>query len=200
MVSTAVVVLEAFTLLALQFCDGEDLMSLYWSTWTMLQVGSLIAMVGIILALLHSLWDSKHPPWALAMGTPVLVIAGLLHLFHDCTKRGIKQMRRRPSGLTESGPSMSKEDTMETARDVDSSDADAYGKLRVELIGSTFDGGPIVRFLGPVPKSMRQQGDIIGYSDADRPIMAYRRGVVTCAPEPEPTAPSKEAQWGFADR
>lgn len=61
MVSTAVVVLEAFTLLALQFCDGEDLMSLYWSTWTMLQVGSLIAMVGIILALLHSLWDSKHP-------------------------------------------------------------------------------------------------------------------------------------------
>jgi hypothetical protein len=53
--------MEAYALLALQFCDGEDLMSLYWSTWTMIQVGSLIAMVGIILALLHSLSNRRHP-------------------------------------------------------------------------------------------------------------------------------------------
>jgi hypothetical protein len=53
--------MEAFALLALQFCDGEDLMPLYWSTWTMIQVGSLIAMVGIILALLHSLHNRQHP-------------------------------------------------------------------------------------------------------------------------------------------
>jgi hypothetical protein len=53
--------MEAYSLLALQFCDGEDLMSLYWSTWTMIQVGSLIAMVGIILALAHALNDRKHP-------------------------------------------------------------------------------------------------------------------------------------------
>lgn len=53
--------MEAYALLALQFCDGEDLMSLYWSTWMMIQVGSLIAMVGIILAMLHSLKNSKHP-------------------------------------------------------------------------------------------------------------------------------------------
>lgn len=59
--STFIVIMEAYALLALQFCDGEDLMSLYWSTWTMIQVGSLIAMVGIILALLHSLKDRKHP-------------------------------------------------------------------------------------------------------------------------------------------
>lgn len=59
--STVIVIMEAFALLALQFCDGEDLMSLYWSTWTMIQVGSLIAMVGIILALIHSLKDRKHP-------------------------------------------------------------------------------------------------------------------------------------------
>lgn len=60
-VSTVIVVMEAYALLALQFCDGEDLMSLYWSTWTMIQVGSLIAMVGIILALSHTLKDRKHP-------------------------------------------------------------------------------------------------------------------------------------------
>jgi len=59
--STVIVIMEAFCLMALQFCDGEDLISLYWSTWTMIQVGSLIAMVGIILALVHSLQDRTHP-------------------------------------------------------------------------------------------------------------------------------------------
>lgn len=59
--STVIVIMEAYALLALQFCDGENLMSLYWSTWTMIQVGSLIAMVGIILALLNSLRNRKHP-------------------------------------------------------------------------------------------------------------------------------------------
>lgn len=93
-VSTVIVVMEAYALLALQFCDGEDLMSLYWSTWMMIQVGSLIAMVGIILAMCHSLKESKHPPWALALGTPVLVIAGLLHLFHNCTKKRVKKMKK----------------------------------------------------------------------------------------------------------
>lgn len=61
LVSTVIVVMEAYTLLALQFCDGEDLMSLYWSTWTMIQIGSLIAMVGVILAMVHTLRDNVHP-------------------------------------------------------------------------------------------------------------------------------------------
>jgi ABC-type maltose transport system permease subunit len=61
LVSAAVVVMEAFSLLALQFCDGENLISLYWSTWTMIQVGSLIAMMGIILAMAHSLRNRRHP-------------------------------------------------------------------------------------------------------------------------------------------
>lgn len=60
-VSTVIVVMEAYSILALQFCDGEDLISLYWSTWTMIQVGSLIAMMGIILALAHSLRGRRHP-------------------------------------------------------------------------------------------------------------------------------------------
>lgn len=47
--------------MALQFCDGEDLISLYWSTWTMIQVGSLIAMAGIILALANTLRNRRHP-------------------------------------------------------------------------------------------------------------------------------------------
>lgn len=54
-------VIEVFCLLALQYCDGEDLMSLLWSTWTMLQLGSEIAILGIVLALWHHLYDIKHP-------------------------------------------------------------------------------------------------------------------------------------------
>lgn len=61
MMSTVIVVMEAYTLLALQFCDGEDLMSLYWSTWTMIQIGSLIAIVGVILAMFHTLRNKRHP-------------------------------------------------------------------------------------------------------------------------------------------
>lgn len=59
--STTIVIMEAYAIMALQFCDGEDLISLYWSTWTMIQVGSLIAMVGIILALANTLRGRRHP-------------------------------------------------------------------------------------------------------------------------------------------
>ncbi|KAF1730551.1 hypothetical protein CRV24_010014 [Beauveria bassiana] len=106
--STVIVIMEAYALLALQFCDGEDLMSLYWSTWTMIQVGSLIAMVGVILAMVHTLRDKRHPPWALALGTPVLVIAGLLHMCYLCTKARFQSLRRKPSADTETEPPFSR--------------------------------------------------------------------------------------------
>jgi hypothetical protein len=61
LVAGIAVVMEVFSLLALQFCDGEDLMSLYWATWTMLQLGAEIAILGVILALYHALFDIKHP-------------------------------------------------------------------------------------------------------------------------------------------
>jgi hypothetical protein len=61
LVSTVIVIMEAYALLALQFCDGEDLMAFYWSSWTTIQVGTWIAMVGIILALLHSFQNRKPP-------------------------------------------------------------------------------------------------------------------------------------------
>ncbi len=60
-VAVVAVVMETFALLALQFCDGEDLMMLYWATWTMLQVGSVMAILGIMLSVLHSIRGRKHP-------------------------------------------------------------------------------------------------------------------------------------------
>ncbi len=60
-ISIVAVVMETFTLLALQFCDGEDLIMLYWSTWSMLQIGSVVAICGVMLSVFHSLRDRKHP-------------------------------------------------------------------------------------------------------------------------------------------
>jgi hypothetical protein len=54
-------IVEVFALLALQFCDGEELMSLFWATWTMLQLGSEIAILGVVLALWHQIYDIRHP-------------------------------------------------------------------------------------------------------------------------------------------
>ncbi|KAI0889282.1 uncharacterized protein GGS22DRAFT_69515 [Annulohypoxylon maeteangense] len=82
LLAAILLVFEVFALLALQFCDGEDLMSLYWSTWTMLQLGSEIAILGINLAMWHHLFNVRQPLWALALGTPVLVVAGLGHIIH----------------------------------------------------------------------------------------------------------------------
>ncbi|KAI1470886.1 uncharacterized protein F4812DRAFT_456896 [Daldinia caldariorum] len=88
-------VIEVFALLALQFCDGEDLMALYWATWTMLQLGSEIAILGVVLALWHHLSNVRLPLWALALGTPVLVVAGFGHVIQIALRMVFKRARAR---------------------------------------------------------------------------------------------------------
>lgn len=85
-------ILEAFDLLTLQFCDQEPLASLYWSTWTVLQVGAVVAIFGISLHVRHMIKGSRPPPWALALGTPVLVVAGLGHYFQGKVKRRVRSV------------------------------------------------------------------------------------------------------------
>ncbi|KAG6001482.1 hypothetical protein E4U21_004290 [Claviceps maximensis] len=174
LLSTTVVIMEAFALLALQFCDGEDLMSLYWSTWTMLQVGSLIALLGIVLALLFSHRNRKHPPWALALGTPVLVIAGLLHLIHDCSRKRVKKLTRSSSADSSDdgqGPPISQANTIQI-----SDNEDKCSTQEAEFIGFTLQGGPIVKFTQPV--SAMSQGELIGHDATGRSTYAFPRGVV----------------------
>lgn len=77
LVSAACAVFEVFALLNIEFCDGEDLIFLYWSFWGFLQVGSIIAIFGVILNLWIALSDVHTPSWAVALGTPVLVFAAL---------------------------------------------------------------------------------------------------------------------------
>ncbi|CAM1507755.1 Fc.00g046030.m01.CDS01 [Cosmosporella sp. VM-42] len=171
MVSTVIVIMEAYAIMALQFCDGEDLISLYWSTWTMIQVGSLIAMMGIILALCNSLRNRGHPPWALALGTPVLVIAGLLHLFHDCTKRRVKKQFKKMDSTSEdaSGPPMSQANTIQV---------DPDNNISASIVGFTIQGGPIIRFTDNVPDPLPRYTELLGYCEENRPIIACHRDAV----------------------
>jgi hypothetical protein len=77
LVASACAVIEVFALMNIQFCDGEDLIVLYWSFWGFLQTGSIIAIFGVVLNLWIALADVHTPGWAVALGTPVLVFAAL---------------------------------------------------------------------------------------------------------------------------
>ncbi|KAL7811939.1 hypothetical protein V8C26DRAFT_407638 [Trichoderma gracile] len=191
LVSAAVVVMEGFSLLALQFCDGENLISLYWSTWTMIQVGSLIAMMGIILAMAHSLRNRRHPPWALALGTPVLVIAGLLHLIHDCTKKRVKKMATG-SIMKSNAPSMSEVNTIQG-----NLEDDLDNIILSDFIGFTVEGGPIIRFNDSMPLNLNTDYgfELLGYYDGTRPVVAYQKGAVQfLSTDKDKAVPPKEAR------
>ncbi len=61
LIAAVMLTIEVYALLGIQFCAQEDLTSLYWATWTSLQLGSEIAILGVSLALWHHLWDMEHP-------------------------------------------------------------------------------------------------------------------------------------------
>ncbi|KAE9369284.1 hypothetical protein N431DRAFT_469207 [Stipitochalara longipes BDJ] len=81
--SATAAVFECFALFNIEFCDGEDLMQLYWGFWSVLQVGSNIAILGVMVQFWIVLSDREMPSWAVALGTPVLVFAALGFVFHS---------------------------------------------------------------------------------------------------------------------
>ncbi|KAK8140495.1 hypothetical protein PG984_000561 [Apiospora sp. TS-2023a] len=132
LISAATVVIETFCLLALQFCDGEDLMSLYWSTWTMMQVGSQIAIGGIVLALWHTICNVKHPIWALAMGTPDVQKAKAKHHARSTRGTSIKE----PSEKSSNTPKEEENIGGATLNGDADADADANGRRSLITISN----------------------------------------------------------------
>jgi hypothetical protein len=99
--SLAATIFEVFALFNIEFCDGEDLMQMYWGFWSVLQVGSNIAILGVMVQFWIVLGDHETPSWAVALGTPVLVFAALgfvlksvwLQFWDRCRgKRGLEVM------------------------------------------------------------------------------------------------------------
>lgn len=103
--ATTATVIEFFALFNIQFCDGEDLMQLYWGFWSVLQVGSNIAILGVVVQFWIVLGDVETPSWAVALGTPVLVFAAIGFGFRHILKETIGRVRgeRELAGDEEQG-------------------------------------------------------------------------------------------------
>jgi hypothetical protein len=95
------VIFEVFAAFTIQYCDGEDLMQLYWGFWSILQVGSLIAILGVMLQFWIVLGNVTTPSWAVALGTPVLVFAALGWIFRHLTKKGREKLRQMEEEVTD---------------------------------------------------------------------------------------------------
>jgi len=70
-------------------------MQLYWGFWSVLQVGSLIAIGGVMVQFWIVLGNVETPSWAVALGTPVLVFAALGWVFRSLWKRGVARVKGR---------------------------------------------------------------------------------------------------------
>lgn len=184
------VVMEVYALLALQFCDGEDLMSLYWSTWTMLQLGSLVAIAGIILSVYNGIRGNKNPPWALALGTPVLVVAGIGHALQHSMRKRVDRVRSRSrsrrrtmsvgsnslarlEGITTTDFPISREETL---RIEESEKEDP--EYRARLLGYTPDGSPILHFIDDPGLIRPDRGTVLGRGESGV-IVAFRKSMTT---------------------
>ncbi|KAK3987404.1 hypothetical protein QBC44DRAFT_119137 [Cladorrhinum sp. PSN332] len=195
-ISVVAVVMEVYALMALQFCDGEDLMSLYWSTWTMLQVGSLIAVFGILLSVSNSLRGRKNPPWALALGTPVLVVAGIGHAFHHAVRKRAGRIRSRSASRARAistssssrelnGVPISREQTI-FGDESEKEDSEVPAKL----VGYTVDGSPILRFTEDPGKISSDRGEVICRGESGHVIVVFRKEMVTIFSGMAPPTPA----------
>ncbi|KLU84144.1 hypothetical protein MAPG_03189 [Magnaporthiopsis poae ATCC 64411] len=175
--SVTMSVVEVFALLALQFCDGEDLMALYWATWTMLQFGSVIAIFGIILHIAMVLQGQDRPPWALALGTPVLVVAGIGNLIntalHKKTTKVIqktKSARSRSNSRSGTVPMSQAPTIRPSSMDSDRSDRPVIHNATV--VGTGTDGGVIIQFSQSNPE-LENRGRFLGRDDQGRVLVSF---------------------------
>ena len=75
MAALGCVALEGLAGTALNYCQQHRVINFYWAMWGLTQVGSLIAILGVTIHQWASLKEHRTPPWNIALGTPILVIA-----------------------------------------------------------------------------------------------------------------------------
>lgn len=83
--------MAAFAGLAIAWCHGEDLINFYWSFWTIVDNGCVIAIFGTVLQQWYSLSIPESTlPWNVALGTPIPVLATIMHCLGIKSKKAIK--------------------------------------------------------------------------------------------------------------
>ncbi|KAJ8061098.1 hypothetical protein OCU04_010172 [Sclerotinia nivalis] len=135
-------VFEAFAASTLIFCHKLDMGFLYWSFWTLLQVGSTIAIFGIALAQLWSCMGRESLPVNVAIGTPVLIIAWLGVAFEYLFKawlseETIKRFETFVDGVI---------DSSRQSRTSSEAETSTPSIPTAELLGFTIDSRPIISF------------------------------------------------------
>ncbi|KAF7912820.1 uncharacterized protein EAF01_001841 [Botrytis porri] len=163
-------VFEAFAASSLIFCHELDMAFLYWSFWTLLQVGSTIAIFGIGLAQLWSYLGRESLPVNVAIGTPVLIIAWLgVAIEYICkgwvSEKTLKSFETFVDDLIDS-PRQS-ELTAEAKNQASTSSVPT-----AELLGFTLDNRPIIAFkrLSGTPHPMARH---VSTTDDGRSIYIY---------------------------
>jgi hypothetical protein len=85
------VIVEALAGCALTYCMKHKLIWFYWGMWTLTQVGSLIAIIGVTVHQWACLGEHSTPPWNVALGTPILVITGIAHIIGSWLAKKFKK-------------------------------------------------------------------------------------------------------------
>ncbi len=88
----AFVILQALAALNLAWCHEHDLINFVWGFYFIYSFGSFMADLGVLM----NLSTTKSPPWNVALGTPILIFAGLAHVFQDCFVNYWKERKGEP--------------------------------------------------------------------------------------------------------
>ncbi|KAE9376959.1 hypothetical protein N431DRAFT_188059 [Stipitochalara longipes BDJ] len=88
-------VMQVMAIFALQHCHKEDLLGLYWPLWTLLGLGSSIAMLGVVITQLYGLHGHDLPPFNVALGTPLLIVSGLGHFLFTWGQKKWEKYRQK---------------------------------------------------------------------------------------------------------
>lgn len=90
------VALEAIAGVALNWCHQHPYINFYWAVWGLLQVGTLLAICGVTVHHWASLKDKDLPPWNVALGTPVLIVAAMCHALESQCIKLWRRLRKSP--------------------------------------------------------------------------------------------------------
>lgn len=91
--------MQALALICLVDCHGEDLAFIYVSVWTLLGVGTSMAMLGAALSQAIWLTQLDQPAYNVAMGTPVLVVSAIGHVCYTSAQRMWQKRKDRKAGI-----------------------------------------------------------------------------------------------------
>jgi hypothetical protein len=95
--ATACNVFQVLAIISLQHCWHEDLLGLYWPLWTLLGLGSTVAMLGVVVNQIYGLLEHELPCFSVGMGTPVLVVCAIVHLLWSMASKKINERRSQRS-------------------------------------------------------------------------------------------------------